>query len=144
MRITEVRIKLVNEDEKGRLKAFCSIALDDALVIHDLKIINGYKGIFVAMPNRRIIDHCLKCGCSNHLLACFCNQCGERIYGSRIIYDANGRGKLYADIAHPISSAFREVIQSTVLKFYNEEKKLSEQPGYVCRYDDYFQVNQAL
>jgi stage V sporulation protein G len=50
---------------------------------------------------------------------------------------ADGRAKLHADIAHPINSACREVIQTAVLKAFNEEKVRSKQPGYVCTYDDY-------
>ena len=50
---------------------------------------------------------------------------------------ADGRAKLHADIAHPINSACREVIQSAVLRSFNEEKVRSRQPGYTCRYDDY-------
>ena len=45
--------------------------------------------------------------------------------------------KLHADIAHPINSACREVIQGAVIRAYQEEKERSKQPGYVCRYDDY-------
>jgi len=54
--ITEVRIKLM-EDNSGsneRLQAFCSITFDDMFVIRDLKIIEGAKGFFVAMPSRKL------------------------------------------------------------------------------------------
>ena len=51
--------------------------------------------------------------------------------------DADGRVKLHADIAHPINSGCREVIQSAVIKSFQEEKERSKQPGYVCTYDDY-------
>ena len=50
MVITEVRIKLVEENNE-RLMAFCSVTLDNAFVIRDLKIIEGTKGLFVAMPS---------------------------------------------------------------------------------------------
>ena len=52
MDITEVRIKLM-EDAGERLQAFCSITFDDAFVVRDLKIIEGTKGSFVAMPCSR-------------------------------------------------------------------------------------------
>jgi stage V sporulation protein G len=45
--------------------------------------------------------------------------------------------KLHADIAHPINSGCREVIQSAVLRAFQMEKERSRQPGYVCTYDDY-------
>ena len=51
MDITEVRIKLM-EDPQERLQAFCSITFDHCFVIRDLKIIEGAKGSFVAMPSR--------------------------------------------------------------------------------------------
>jgi len=134
--ITEVRIKLM-EDNNERLQAFCSVTFDDAFVVRDLKIIEGIKGSFVAMPSRKLTDRCHSCGCKNHLRARFCNQCGSKLDEDRATRDADGRAKLHADIAHPINSACREVIQGAVLKAYQEEKERSKQPGYVCRYDDY-------
>jgi stage V sporulation protein G len=134
--ITEVRIKLM-EDNNERLQAFCSVTFDDAFVVRDLKIIEGTKGSFVAMPSRKLTDRCPGCGSKNHLRARFCNQCGSRLDEDRAIRDADGRAKLHADIAHPINSACREVIQSAVIRAFQEEKERSKQPGYVCRYDDY-------
>jgi stage V sporulation protein G len=134
--ITEVRIKLM-EDNNERLQAFCSVTFDDAFVVRDLKIIEGTKGSFVAMPSRKLTDRCTSCGCKNHLRARFCNQCGHKLDENRATRDADGRAKLHADIAHPINSAAREVIQSAVLKSYQEEKERAKQPGYVCTYDDY-------
>ena len=134
--ITEVRIKLM-EDNNERLQAFCSVTFDDAFVVRDLKIIEGTKGSFVAMPSRKLTDRCGGCGCKNHLRARHCNQCGSRLDEDRAIRGADGRAKLHADIAHPINSACREVIQTAVLRAYQEERDRSKQPGYVCRYDDY-------
>ncbi|HMC65920.1 MAG TPA: SpoVG family protein [Gemmataceae bacterium] len=135
MEITEVRIKLV-EDNNERLQAFCSVTLDDAFVVRDLKIIEGTKGSFVAMPSRKLTDRCT-CGCKNHLRARYCNQCGKKLDENRAIRAADGRAKLHADIAHPINSACREVIQTAVLKAYQQERERSKQPGYVCTYDEY-------
>jgi stage V sporulation protein G len=134
--ITEVRIKLM-EDNNERLQAFCSVTFDDAFVVRDLKIIEGTKGSFVAMPSRKLTDRCGQCGCKNHLRARYCNQCGHKLNEDRASRDADGRAKLHADIAHPINSACREVIQTAVLRAYHEEKERSKQPGYVCSYDDY-------
>jgi stage V sporulation protein G len=136
--ITEVRIKLMEDNnENERLQAFCSVTFDDAFVVRDLKIIEGTKGSFVAMPSRKLMDRCTGCGCKNHLRARFCNQCGSKLDEDRATRDADGRVKLHADIAHPINSACREVIQSAVLKAYHSERERSKQPGYVCTYDDY-------
>jgi stage V sporulation protein G len=133
--ITEVRIKLV-QDNNERLQAFCSVTFDDAFVVRDLKIIEGTKGSFVAMPSRKLTDRCGGCGSKNHLRARFCNQCGHKLDEDRAIRDADGRAKLHADIAHPINSACREVIQGAVIRSYQEERERSKQPGYVCTYDD--------
>jgi stage V sporulation protein G len=137
--ITEVRIKLM-EDNSGsneRLQAFCSITFDDMFVIRDLKIIEGAKGFFVAMPSRKLTDRCHHCGTKNHLRSRFCNQCGARLDENRALRDADGRAKLHADIAHPINSGCREKIQAAVLASYAEELERSKMPGYVCRYDDF-------
>src|SRR5881227_3286591 len=77
--ITEVRIKLMEDNnENERLQAFCSVTFDDAFVVRDLKIIEGTKGSFVAMPSRKLMDRCPGCGCKYHLRARFCNQCGSK------------------------------------------------------------------
>src|SRR6201993_3451547 len=136
--IPEVRIKLMDDSsENERLQAFCSVTFDDMFVIRDLKIIEGTKGSFVAMPSRKLTDRCPQCGCKNHLRARFCNQCGHKLDENRATRDADGRAKLHADIAHPINSACREVIQTAVLKAFQEERERSKMPGYVCTYDDY-------
>ena len=130
MEITEVRIKLM-EDNSGsneRLQAFCSITFDDMFVIRDLKIIEGAKGFFVAMPSRKLTDRCHNCGTKNHLRSRFCNQCGSRLDENRAIRDADGRAKLHADIAHPINSMCREKIQSAVLASYADELERLEAP----------------
>ena len=138
MEITEVRIKLM-EDNSGsneRLQAFCSITFDDMFVIRDLKIIEGAKGFFVAMPSRKLTDRCGHCSTKNHLRSRFCNQCGCRLDENRAIRDAEGRAKLHADIAHPINSMCREKIQGSVLASYADELERSKLPGYISRYDD--------
>jgi stage V sporulation protein G len=134
--ITEVRIKLMDENNE-RLQAFCSITFDDCFVIRDLKIIEGTKGSFVAMPSRKLTDRCCHCGSKNHLRARHCNQCGGKLDENRAIRDTDGRAKLHADIAHPINSTCREYIQGSIIQAFQEERERSKQPGYVCRYDDY-------
>ena len=138
MDITEVRIKLM-EDTDDRLQGFCSITFDDCFVIRDLKIIEGANGPFVAMPSRKLTAHCPKCGCKNHLRAAHCNQCGLRLKDDLAVKDQDGRAKLYADIAHPINSACREMIQQRVIAEYRSEQERAKEPGYVSRYDDYYE-----
>jgi stage V sporulation protein G len=135
MEITEVRIKLM-EDSDDRLQGFCSITFDNCFVVRDLKIIEGTSGPFVAMPSRKLTTHCHHCGAKNHLKAGYCNQCGARQRESPPLRDAEGRAKLYADIAHPINSSCREMIQKRVIAEYRAELERSQQPGYVSRYDD--------
>ena len=139
MEITEVRIKLMDEPGE-RLKAFCSITFDDSFVVRDLKIIEGASGPFVAMPSRKLTAHCPHCGCKNHLRAAFCNQCGKRLRENLAVKDEEGRAKLYADIAHPINSSCREMIQCRVIEAFEEEELRAELPGYSSRYDDFDQV----
>ncbi|HEV8060426.1 MAG TPA: SpoVG family protein [Gemmataceae bacterium] len=138
MVITEVRIKLMEDhNENERLQAFCSVTFDNAFVVRDLKIIEGAKGYFVAMPSRKLSDRCQGCGCKNHLRARFCNYCGSKLDEDRAIRDSEGRAKLHADIAHPINSSAREVIQNAVLRAFQEENERAKLPGYTCTYDDF-------
>lgn len=97
MQITDVRVRRIEKD--GKMKAIVSITLDNEFVVHDIKVIEGEKGLFIAMPSRRAAD-------------------GE-----------------YRDIAHPINSATRDMIQSVILTKYEttalemveeREGKLSE------------------
>lgn len=80
MQITDVRVRKVAKE--GKMKAVVSITIDDEFVVHDIKVIEGEKGLFIAMPSRKASD-------------------GE-----------------YRDIAHPINSGTRDVIQSIILDKY--------------------------
>lgn len=142
MEISEVRIKLM-DDPHERLQAFCSITFDSCFVIRDLKIIQGAKGSFVAMPSRKLTDRCPRCHTKNHLRALHCNQCGAKLDEERATKDTDGRAKLYADIAHPINSDCRELIQRRVLEAYEGELVRSKEPGYLCTYDDYGEEHYA-
>lgn len=54
MQITDVRIRRM--EKEGKMKAVVSITLDNEFVVHDIKIIEGEKGLFIAMPSRRTTD----------------------------------------------------------------------------------------
>ncbi|NLA83670.1 MAG: septation regulator SpoVG [Clostridiales bacterium] len=88
MTITDVRIRKIGGD--GKMKAVASVTFDNEFVVHDIKVIEGQNGPFIAMPSRKTPD-------------------GE-----------------YRDIAHPINSSTREMIQGLVLKNYNELKEKDE------------------
>lgn len=82
MNITDVRIRKMTKE--GNMKAVASVTIDNELAIHDIKIIEGENGLFIAMPSRKTTD-------------------GQ-----------------YRDIAHPISSEAREVLQSAILEAYEK------------------------
>ncbi|MBQ2288991.1 MAG: septation regulator SpoVG [Lachnospiraceae bacterium] len=54
MQITDVRVRKVTKE--GKMKAIVSITLDNEFVVHDIKVIEGEKGLFIAMPSRRAAD----------------------------------------------------------------------------------------
>ena len=82
MNITDVRVRKITKE--GKMRAVVSITLDDVFVVHDIKVIEGEKGMFIAMPSKKASD-------------------GE-----------------YRDIAHPINSETRDMIQTTVLDAYDK------------------------
>ncbi len=84
MQITDVRIRRV--EKEGKMRAVVSITIDEEFVVHDIKLIEGEKGLFIAMPSRKAAD-------------------GE-----------------YRDIAHPINSQTREMIQRVILEHYQSEE----------------------
>lgn len=54
MQITDIRIRKV--EKEGKMKAVVSITIDDEFVVHDIKVIEGEKGLFIAMPSRKAKD----------------------------------------------------------------------------------------
>ena len=82
MQITDVRIRKIATD--GKMKAIVSVTFDDQFVIHDIKVIEGQNGLFIAMPSRKTPD-------------------GE-----------------FKDIAHPINTKSREMIQKAILEAYDK------------------------
>lgn len=54
MEITDVRVRKVSKE--GKMKAVVSITLDNEFVVHDIKVIEGDKGLFIAMPSRKAGD----------------------------------------------------------------------------------------
>ena len=86
MQITDVRVRKITKE--GKMKAIVSITLDNEFVVHDIKVIDGEKGLFIAMPSKKSAD-------------------GE-----------------HRDIAHPINSDTRTMLQDTILAAY--EKSSSE------------------
>ena len=54
MQITDVRVRKVTKE--GKLKAVVSITIDNEFVVHDIKVIEGEKGLFIAMPSKKALD----------------------------------------------------------------------------------------
>jgi stage V sporulation protein G len=141
MRLTDIRIKLCDgHNQNSRLKAFCALTFDNTFVIRDVKLIEGNEGLFLAMPSRKLADHCPRCGEKNHLRARFCNNCGTHLDENRYMRyqqgnghsaGGNGRLKLHADIAHPINAECRQAIERDVVGAFHDEVEKSKQPGYV-------------
>jgi stage V sporulation protein G len=88
MDITDIRIRKVNAD--GKLKAYVTVTFDESFVVHNVKVIEGENGIFIAMPSRRT---------------------------------KNGE---YKDVAHPINTEFRGVLQDRILDEYNKIDETDE------------------
>ena len=97
MEITDIRVKkiLTDSSAESKMKAVVSGTFDDSFVVHDIKVIEGDKGMFIAMPSKKSLD-------------------GE-----------------YRDIAHPINSATRERIQTTILNRYEEAMEEGEEAAVV-------------
>ena len=55
MKITDVRVRIVKKDD-SKLKAVASVTIDDCFVVHDIKVIEGNEGYFIAMPSRKTAD----------------------------------------------------------------------------------------
>jgi stage V sporulation protein G len=118
--VTEVRVKLASEND-DKLLGYCSVTLNDAFVIKDLKIIQGDGSPFIAMPSRKITDKCGRCGYKNHLRAKFCNECGHKLSQNRADTDARGRAKLHFDLVHPIRSEVRDYVHRKIVEAYETE-----------------------
>ncbi len=127
MKITEVRVYKKDEHDK-KLRAFATVTFDGCFVVRDIKIIEGSKGLFVAMPSRKIKEECSKCKSRVAIGSRFCCQCGAKMHdGSQPPHDLNDKQSEYRDIAHPITADFRDQIQKAILSAYEEQKhKLGE------------------
>ncbi len=122
MEITEVRIFL-REGQDRKLKAYATITLDDAFVVRNVKVIEGNKGMFVAMPSRKLKEACPKCNHRNDIGCLYCNHCGNTLEPRRRDeLSEEARQSEHKDVAHPITVECREYIQKKVLEAYEAEK----------------------
>ncbi len=120
MEVTEVRVNLV-ETGDSKLKAFVTITLENAFVVRDLKIIEGKKGLFVAMPSIKVMVSCNRCKKKNPIRSKFCNECGTKLEQPAKPETEEAIREEHRDIAHPINAETRDYIQAKVLAAYDEE-----------------------
>ena len=127
MEITEIRIFL-KEGQDKKLKAYATLTFDKAFVVRNVKVIEGTKGLFVAMPSRRLKESCPKCHFKNVVRSKYCNQCAGQLpphVEQKPVAPGDNmqRQSEHRDIAHPITSDFREYIQKKVLEAYEADLK---------------------
>ena len=127
MEITEVKI-FMKEGQDKKLKAYATLTFDNMFVVRNVKVIEGTKGLFVAMPSRKVKEPCPKCNFRNVVRSKYCNNCGATLPMTEHKAPASGgegmvRESEHKDIAHPITAECRDYIQTKVLEAYDKEKK---------------------
>ncbi|MFH1791128.1 MAG: septation protein SpoVG family protein [Candidatus Omnitrophota bacterium] len=134
MEITEVRVFLKEGPDK-KLKAYATLTFDNCFVVRNVKVIQGTKGLFVAMPSRKIREACPKCHYKNTARSRYCSQCGSALPQQPQQQNAAvARQAEHRDIAHPITLECREMIQRKVLEAYDAEA--AKEPKARARFED--------
>ena len=82
--VTDVRLKVLEESDERKIKAIASITFNDSFVVHDVKVLDSEKGLYVVMPSKKVPDGTFK------------------------------------DIAHPLNTDTRKMIQEKVLEEYDK------------------------
>ena len=123
MEITEVRVFLKDSPDK-KLKAYATVTFDNAFVVRNIKVIEGTKGFFIAMPSRKIKQPCPKCSFKNEARSKYCNQCGSQLpfVSAPVGQEGSSASSEQKDIAHPITQLFRDYLQKRVLEAFEQEK----------------------
>ncbi len=124
MEITEVKVYIKNSRD-SKLKAFVTVTFDDVFVVHDLKVIEGKKGLFIAMPSVKMKEPCPKCSRKIYVRSKFCSECGAKLPEPHHRNDEEEQQD-HKDLAHPITSEMRDIIRQKVLAAYEEEKSIEE------------------
>ena len=121
MEISEVKVNVVATGD-SKLKAFVTITFDQVFVVRDLKVIEGKKGLFVAMPSIKVTVPCLRCKKKNPMRSHFCNDCGAKLEPPPEPETEEAIREEHRDIAHPINAQTRDYIQTKVLAAYDAER----------------------
>ena len=97
--------------------------------MRDIRIIEGKRGLFVALPSKKMQRNCLQCGFKNAVTNKFCGSCGTKLdplEKPEEMQDAPSQQ--HRDLAHPIKTEFRDYIQEKVIEEYkNKEASESKQ-----------------
>jgi len=126
MQITETRISLVNKPN-SRLRAYASVTFDDVFVVRDIRIIEGKKGLFVAMPSKKMQRNCPQCGFKNSVTSKFCGSCGTKLNPVEKKEDMRAvPSQQHRDLAHPIKTEFRDYIQEKVIEEFKKKEALEK------------------
>lgn len=131
MEITDVQIDIPTgyyapDDSRSNLLACYTLIMDDELALHCVKLIQGERGPFVAMPAEKKQDHCPRCHSKNHCQANFCSNCGLPLDKERYLKiqpNSKGQIKLYNDIVHPLTVDLRQYLLEECLDVFDEEKR---------------------
>jgi stage V sporulation protein G len=134
MQVTDVRVRVIDDGGKEKLRGFATITLDDEFVVRDLKIIEGNQGLFVAMPSRKMTDRCPRCRTKNAVRSKYCSECGNALKEPTPPME-NGRPKLHVDVAHPVTQPCRDRIHQAVISAY--EAAFATSPSGADDADDY-------
>lgn len=117
LKITRVQIIVLPVTEQP-LCGYCSVTFNECFVIHDLRILRGPDRLFVAMPSRKRTLPCQKCGHRNQVQARFCNVCGDGLRDPSPAAAAAAGERIHVDIAHPLTSEFRQRLEDAILTEY--------------------------
>jgi len=126
MQITETRISLVNKPN-SRLRAYASVTFDDVFVVRDIRIIEGKKGLFVAMPSKKMQRNCPQCGFKNPVTNKFCGSCGTKLNPVEKKEEMKDvPSQQHRDLAHPIKTEFRDYIQEKVIEEFKKKEGIEK------------------
>lgn len=92
MKITNVKFYDINKNEDSKFLAKCSVVLDNCIMLHDIKVLNGKKGLYVVMPRKQNIQ--------------------ENI--------GNSKNNVSEDIFHPVSKVYFLYMSSVILSAYKD------------------------
>ena len=121
MEITDIKVRKINTE--GRMKAVVSVTFDDAFVVHDIKVIEGEKGVFIAMPSRKAADGEYRDGDNSTLFVSSWDTTDEN---NRMQYDENAGDfvKIYKNVAKGEEAKAREMLKRLYDYYYTHPEAI--------------------